>query len=253
MSRLHEAYRAIHDQAFMPIFVDDEFDSKMLVEACMDAGMKGLEYTLRRRDAHKMIPWIREQYPDLYLLVGSTLDDEKIVARQRRLFPQLMTLAEIDEFEPDGYISMIGWHEESIRKYAPKRIIMPTCSTVNEAFFQIGAGAHFAKLVGSDLGFVRRCRGDAAFGYCPIIVTGGMNTERIPEGIEAGAALIATGFDLTLKGEPKNVSKKKVAEVMKRYVEVTQAARDKKCPQLAKARGADWKTWLDALPHYHPF
>jgi len=253
MSRLHDAYRAIHNQGFIPIFVDDEFDSRMLLDACLAAGMKAIEYTLRRRDAHQMIPWIRARYPDLYLLVGSTMDNDMIVAHCRRKFPQLLTIAELDAMDVDGYVSMIGWHEETIRKYAPRRIVMPTASTVNEAFFQVGAGAHFAKLFGGDLALVRRCRGDAAFGYCPIIVTGGMTTERIPEGIEAGAILIASGFDLTLRGEPKNISAKKVTEVMKRYMEVTQEARVRRWPQLAAAATAPWAQWLDALPHYHPF
>ena len=253
MSRLLEAYRATHEQGFLPIFVKDNLDSMMLVEACLDAGMKTIEYTLRREDAHEMIPRIREQYPDLYLLVGSTLDNEAIVKRQRARFPQLMTVAEIDQYEPDGYVSMLGWSEESIRRYSPNRVIIPTAMTVNECLFQISAGAHFAKLAGTDLDFVKRCRLGAAFDYCPIMVTGGMTPERIPLAMEAGAILVATGFDLTLKGEPTSVSRKKVTEVMKQYLEATRAAREKHWPELTAGRDADVQTWLDALPHYHPF
>ncbi len=253
MSRLLEAYRATHDQGFLPIFVKDDFDSMRLVEACLEAGMKAIEYTLRREDANEMIPRIREQYPELYLLVGSTVDNDKVVKRQRAKFPQLMTVAELDQYEPDGYISMIGWSEESIRKYSPNRIIMPTAMTVNECLSQIGAGAHFAKLSGSDLNFVKRCRLGAAFDYCPIMVTGGMTPERIPLAMEAGAVLVATGFDLTLKGEPASVSSKKAAEVMKQYLEATRAAREKHWPELTAVRDADMQTWLAALPHYHPF
>src|SRR5438046_1863577 len=47
-NRVFEAYRAFHDQVFMPIFVEDGYDSKLLIEACVAAGMKGIEYTLRR-------------------------------------------------------------------------------------------------------------------------------------------------------------------------------------------------------------
>lgn len=253
MSRLFDAYRAFHEQGFVPIFVDDEFDSKMLVEACVEAGMKGIEYTLRRRDAHEMIPWIRKNYPDLYLIVGSTLDDDNILAKMKCRHPQLRTLAEVAAMDVDGFVSMIGWHEESIRKYAPTHIVVPTAMTVNEAFFQVGAGAHMAKLAGSDLGFVKRCRGGAAFGYCPIIVTGGMTPERIPEAMDAGAVLVATGFDLTLKGEPKDVSKGKVVEVMRCYLDATREARAKSWPEMSAAIGGDRQEWLDSLPHYHPF
>jgi len=252
VSRLFRAYRALHTQAFVPIFVDDELDSQMLVEACLAAGMKGIEYTLRRRDAHRMIPWIREKYPDLYLLVGSTLDDERIVRRMKRKHPQLLTIAELDAMGVDGYVSMIGWHEETIRRYADSRIIIPTAMTVNEAFFQVGAGAHFIKLAGSDLGLVRRCRGDAAFGYCPIMVTGGVTAERVEEVMGAGAILCATGFDLTLKGL-ENPSLDQVTEVMKTYLDAAKRAREAVWPGVAAAAASDDESWLDALPHYHPF
>jgi len=253
MSRLLDVYRAVHEQGFMPIFVDDEFDSKMLVEACVAAGMKAIEYTLRRRDANVMIPWIRENYPDLYLLVGSTLDNERILAKQKRKHPQMLTVAELDAMDVHGFISMLGWSRESLEKYSPTRIIMPFAGTRNEAFYQVGYGAHFAKMFGKAMPLVRECRLGAAFGYCPMLVTGGMTPERIPEAMEAGAAMVATGFDLTLKGEPTNVAQEKVTAVMKTYLAATRAAREQHWPELAAASDADDATWLDALPHYHPF
>ena len=82
---------------------------------------------------------------------------------------------------------MTGWSEESIRRYRRNRLVIPSAFTVNEAFFQIKAGAHLANLLGPDLGLVARCRMPAAFGYCPIMVTGGMTPEPIPAAIEAGA------------------------------------------------------------------
>jgi len=61
MSRLFDAYRAFHEQGFIPIFTEDGFDSRMLIDACVAAGLKGIEYTLRKRDADTMIP---EQWLD---------------------------------------------------------------------------------------------------------------------------------------------------------------------------------------------
>jgi 2-keto-3-deoxy-6-phosphogluconate aldolase len=253
MTRLFDAYRAFHEQGFVPIFTEDGFDSKKLVAACVAAGMKGIEYTMRKSDVREMIPWIRKTYPDLFVLVGSTLDDEGIVKKMRRKNPQLLTLDEIAALDVHGFVSMIGWSLPSIRKFAPTHIIAPTASTVTEAFQQVGAGAHFAKLNGQDLGFVKRCRGEAAYDYCPIMVTGGMTTERIPEAINAGAVLVGAGFDMTLKGQPKDLSEKQITDVMRRYLDAMRAAREKAWPQLAAAMGKDQQTWLDALPHYHPF
>jgi 2-keto-3-deoxy-6-phosphogluconate aldolase len=253
MTRLYDAYRAVHDQCFMPIFVKGDEDSRMLVDACLEAGCTGIEYTLRREDAAEMIPWIRKTYPDLFLLVGSVIDNDVIIAKQRRKNPQLRTLAEVADMGVDGFVSMLNWSEASIRKYAPTHLVMPTCMTVGEALFQIGAGAHFAKMLGSDMDFVKRARGAAAFDYCPIIVTGGMDIERIPLGVEAGAMLFASGFDLTLKDCADPADQSAVAATVRNYIDVAQKARAAKWPELAAVEGADKKVWLDALPHYHVF
>ena len=253
MSRLLNAYRAAHEQGFLPIFVKDDFDSKVLLEGCLEAGLKVIEYTLRREDADTMIPWIRENYPDLYLLVGSTLDDDGIVTKMRRKHPQLRTIAELDAMDPDGYISMIGWSLESIRKYSLTRIIMPTAMTVTEAFQQVGAGAHAIKAMGADLGFVARLRLSAAFDYCPVLVTGGMTPERIPEAIDKGAVMIASGFDLILKGRSTDINAIGVAEQIGCFVDATQGARSLKWPEMSAAMGGDQQVWLDSLPHCHPF
>ena len=251
--RLFDTYRAAHEQGFMPIFVEDDFDSRMLVDACIAAGCTCIEYTLRRRDADTMIPWIREKYPDLHLLVGSTLDDETILAKAKRRYPQLLTLAELDAMNVDGFVSMLGFSLDSIRTYAPRRLVAPTAMTVTEAFQQTGAGAHLIKLLGTDLSFVRRCRADAAFDYCPVMVTGGMTPQRIPEAIEAGSITVGAGFDLILKDQPSDVSCEETARRIGPYLEAARTAREKRWPALAAATGADRQTWLNALPHHHPF
>jgi 2-keto-3-deoxy-6-phosphogluconate aldolase len=148
---------------------------------------------------------------------------------------------------------MLGWTEHSVRKYAPTHVIMPTAMTVTEALLQTSWGAHFQKLMGTDIGFIKRCRGDAAFDYCPIIVTGGQTPATIPATIQAGAMMIGTGFDLTLKGQPADVGVPKITEVMKQYLQVSQQARAQTWPDLAKTDAGPKQAWLDALPHWHPF
>ena len=254
MSRLLDAYRAVHQQAFIPIFVKDNIpDSKKLLEGCQEAGMRVIEYTLRRPDAHTMIPWIRENFPGLYLLVGSTLDDDAIITKQRVKFPQLLTVDELDAMNVDGFISMIGWSEESIKKHHSRRIVIPAVSTIREAFLNVAAGAHFVKVPGSKPEFIKSFRQHAAFDYCPLFATGGLTPERIPIAVEAGAVITATGFDLTLKECSEDVSVKEIAAIMKHYMETAQSAQHATWPELAKAADADNQTWLNALPHYHPF
>ena len=253
MDRLFDAYRAMHEQAFIPIFCKDGFDSRRQVEACVAAGCTGIEYTLRKPDAREMIPWVRKNFPDLYLLVGSTVDSDAVIARMRRRYPQLMTLAELADIGVDGFVSMLGWSDQSIRRYAPTHIIVPTAMTVREALLQTDCGAHFQKLAGNDLDFVRRCRGGAAFDYCPIVVTGGQMPETMAETFKAGAAMVGTGFDLTMKGLDADVSTERITEIVKTYVAAAQSARAAAWPELAAADGSTKQAWLDALPHYHPF
>ena len=245
-------YRTVYEQGFLPIFVKDNFDTPVLLEGCLEAGVKVIEYTLRRPDAHVMIPKIRQQYPDLCILAGSTLDDDAMIHQLRRQNPVLLTVAELDAIGVDGFVSMLGWREETIRRYASRRLIIPSAHTLNEAYFQVGAGAHFAKFVGSDLALVKRCRMEPTHGFCPIMVTGGATLDRIEEIVTAGAVLIGSGFDLILRGET-NITSHKVATVVRAYCDAVQAARNQTWPALARAAGADNKTWLAALPHVHPF
>jgi 2-keto-3-deoxy-6-phosphogluconate aldolase len=253
MQNVFDVYRAVHNQSFMPIFVEDQFDSHKLLEGCLLAGFKCVEYTLRRRDAHQMIPWIRKNYPDLILLAGSTLDNERIVTHVRKQNPQMLTIAQLAELGVNGFVSMIGWSEQSIRKYSATHLIIPTAMTVNEAFEQTGYGAQFIKLLGPDISFVKRCRADAAFGYCPIMVTGGMTCQQTPVTIEAGAVLVGAGFDLILKGRDKEIGPKEIASVLMEYQAVTKKARATQYPQLAANADSSKELWLNSLPHYHPF
>lgn len=254
MSRLFETYRALHEQAFLPTFVKDHIpDSKKLLEGCLEAGVRVIEYTLRRPDANTMIPWIRENYPDLYLLVGSTLDDAAIVAKQRVKFSQLLTLEELDAMEVDGFVSLVGFSADSMKQYHSRRILVPAVSTIEEAFSKVTAGAHFVKVTGSNPDLIKSYRWEPAFDYCPLFATGGLTLDRIPIAVEAGAVVASTGFNLILKACSADVSVKEIAAIIRQYMETTQNAKGATWPELAKAADVDNQTWLNALPHYHPF
>ena len=252
-SRLFNAYRCMHEQGFIPIFVEDQPDPKMLIEACVQAGIGCIEYTLRCGDADKMIPWIRENYPDMYLLAGSTLDNDDIIQKAKIKHPQLLTLSELAEMGVDGFVSMVGWKLESIEKYASTHIVCPCAETVREAFLQLGAGSHFIKVLGPSMEVVKNCRKSPTFGACPVMITGGMNLERIDAAISAGAVIIGTGFDLLLKKQTPGISSGQVTDIVKQYINAVKESRAKYYPEMAEAIGRDAETWLNSLPHIHPF
>jgi 2-keto-3-deoxy-6-phosphogluconate aldolase len=253
MSRLFETYRAVHEQAFVPLFVHDDRDSHLLVEACAEAGCRVIEYTQRRQDAPTMIPWIRRRFPELHILAGSTLEDDAIVHQARRRHPQLRTLAELSDMGVDGFVSLVGWKPDNIRKHAATHLVIPAAMTVNEAYQQFAAGAHFIKVFGPGLDLVRWCRNPAAFEFCPLFITGGMTPDRISEAVGAGVMVVGSGFDLLLRDTTSPGSAADIGRVVRHYIDVTRAAQCKAWPALAAAAGQDCRTWLDALPHNHHF
>lgn len=251
--RLFNAYRCMHEQGFVPIFVENGPDPKMLIEACIQADIRCIEYTLRCPDADKMIPWIRQNYPDLYLLVGSTLDNDDIIRKAKVRHPQLLTLSELAEMGVDGFVSMVGWKLENIEKYSSTHIVCPCAETVREAFLQLGAGSHFIKVLGPSLEFVKNCRKGPTFGACPIMITSGMNLEKIDAAVAAGAVIIGTGFDLLLNNQFSNISCRQVTDILKQYCQTVKESRAKYFPEMGEAIGRDAETWLNSLPHIHPF
>jgi 2-keto-3-deoxy-6-phosphogluconate aldolase len=253
MERLRSVYRRIHEQGFLPIFTQNDFDSKTLVEACVLAGCHAIEYTLRSPDAHLMIPWIRKNYPDLCLLVGSILDSAGLVQQCRSRHLQLLTIDELAAIGVDGFVSMVGFRPETIRRYSATHILISPVSTVYEAFSAVENGAYFVKVAGARLDLVKDLRADATFGFCPVMVTGGMTLERIPIAVDAGTALIGSGWELILSGSNRNISAAEAANTLRRYLDATREARDDKWPGLAVTRDRDFNAWSAALPHYHPF
>lgn len=250
---LLETYRRVHAQAYMPIFVKDDLDSKMLVEACVEAGFRTIEYTLRRDDVGDMIPWIKKNYPELTILVGSTIDNDRIVKQKRRKFPHLLTVAELADLGIDGFVSMLPWQEKTIEKYCPTHLIAPSAMTVSEAYLQVCAGAQFVKFNGAHLDVVHRSRHLPTFAYCPILVTGGVTLENMANVFQTGAVMVAAGFDALVKniaGPPTRVD---LVGILRTYQQQASAIQSETYPELGAAKDADDNAWLDALPHVHPF
>ncbi len=250
MKEVFETYAAIYKQGFMPIFVKDDRDTAMLLEACRKAGVKAIEYTLRREDAHEVIPSLAASFPDMKIMIGSVLDSGYIVNQIRRRNPQLMTFEQLAKCGVHGFVSMFEFSTETIMKYRNSHLLVPCAYTPNEAFRMIKDGAHLIKIV-EDLSLVRRTRAAPSHGFCPIFVTGGMNPSRIPEAIGAGAVCIASGFDLLLKGLPQDVSSDQVAEIILQYIAAVNTARRKSYPELMAKIDAGAPDWTDCMPHYN--
>ena len=228
INNLLKNYRKAHEQAFMPIFTRDQYDSKMLVEACVLAGLSTIEYTQRRPDIREMIPWIRSNYPELNILVGSTLDSDSIIKHSRKTYPQLFTLSELKDLGVEGFVSASGYSQQTISAYSSSHILMPAAMTLNEAMQMVDWGAHFIKIFGPGLDFVKLARLEPLFDFCPVMLTGGVTLENISEIMESGVIIVGLGMDFVTKCAPEPRTAESIAEIIKSFVQAAQNSRNKK-------------------------
>lgn len=249
-TELFKKYRKVYEQAWMPIFGQDDFDTEVLLEGCRLAGLQVIEYTLRRADANAVIPTLRERFPDAVIVAGSTIDDENVIRQMQQKFPQLMSIAQLAPFV-DGFVSMLPYSDATLQAYSPTHLCIPTAQTGGEALRQVGKGAAFIKVLGPDFSFSKNLHATPTFGYCPTYITGGVTQERMPEAFAAGNVLCAAGFDVVLKGEnPETITPERVAQLLCAFVESAKAARASVNPQLSRLEELTDEEFLAVLPNY---
>jgi len=247
---LFQNYRKIVEQAWLPIFVKDTLNTDILLEGCASAGLQVIEYTLRREDAAQVVKTLKSRYPETVVLMGSTIDSDKIVNAQKEKYHQLMTIEELAPYV-DGFVSMLPYSDETLAKYSATHICIPAAETSGEALRQIKAGAAFIKVLGPDLSLSKRLHALPTFNYCPTYITGGMIPERMEEAFAAGNILCAAGFDVVLKGvDPKDLTPALVAEKIRIFVDAAKAARAAAWPELKDLEALSDADFLKALPNY---
>ena len=248
--RLFLNYRRIVEQPWFPIFVKDDFDTETLMEGCRMAGLRVIEYTQRREDAAKILPRLREAFPEATILVGSTLDSDRVVEGMREKYPHLRTLGELSPFV-DGFVSMLPFSDETLEKYTPTHICIPAAETGGEALRQMDRGAAIIKVLGPDFSFSKRLHAAPTFGYCPTYLTGGVTPERMAEVFAAGNIVCASGFDVVLKGiAPEELTAELVAERIRLFAETAKRERAKVFPSLADTESLSDEELRAALPNY---
>lgn len=247
--KLFANYRKLFEQAWVPIFGQDEYHTQTLLEGCRLAGLNAIEYTLRRPDANEIIPTLKAKFPDAVVFVGSTIDDDKIVLQMRDKFPQLMTIGELAPYV-DGFVSILPYSNETLQKYRDSHLCIPTAETGGEALRQMKNGAAFIKVLGPDFSFSKKLHAVPTFGYCPTFITGGVTKERMVEAFKCGNVLCAAGFDVVLRGEnPEQLTAERVAECILSYVQAAKQARAVVYPQMKDLETLSDEEFLKAIPN----
>lgn len=248
-----QVYRSVHTQGFLPIIANDDMDFRLLVEAAVRAGCSTLEYTLRCKNAAAELQWIRENHPELHVLVGSVIDGDSLVEKARVHHPQLLTLQELADFGVHGFISMFGFREETLRRLSSTHLMIAPAYTLNEAHRGLLAGAHFCKILGPNLDMLKLFSAAPTFGMIPAMVTGGMDLANTALAIKTGAVLVGTGFELMLRPHGAVSTVQDIANVIAEYLEVTQKARAEILPKSDQCSHASIGEWLETISHHHPF
>ena len=250
MSTLFKNFRKLFEQAWLPIFVQDNLDTELLLAGCRLAGIDVMEYTLRRKDVKDVIPTLKSRVPGMTVLMGSTIDDETIVNGLKEKHPQIMTISELAPYV-DGFVSMLPYSDETLIKYASTHICIPAAETCGEALRQMKSGAAYIKLLGPDFAFSKRLHALPTFQFCPTYITGGITKDRMEEAFSAGNTLCAAGFDVVLKGEnPDTLTPEKVAECIVSFVETAKQARCTVYPELQGIEKVSDKEFCALLPNF---
>ena len=234
-------------QGWLQIFVNDNYDSYMLVEAAVEAGCTCIEYTIRRKDARAMIPWIKKNVSDMSVFVATLVDGSRAEKYLSQNVNSFLSVDEAVDLGVDGLISFLPFCKETYKKYADDLVIIPAVSTPGEAIEQFELGASLVKLANADKSPQKlKTLLTNTHGLLGTLLTGGMTTEIMPSYIEAGALVAAGGFDLFWKELGESATKEQVVEKIKLQLQVFATARRKYQPELAAAieRGEENLTTL---------
>ena len=188
-------------QGFLPIFVDDDLDSRLLIEGAIAAGCTVVECSCRRRDTRTLVPWLKREYPHVTVLGATLIDGPRASSFLSKSRPHFISVEEMVDLGVDGLVSFLHFRSESYLQYGDRLIMIPGVGSYNEALDQLEMGADMIKLQGSFPWNASHLKIAVTLthGLFPLLVTSGVSRETIPAVIEAGAAVIGTGFNIILK------------------------------------------------------
>jgi len=208
---LTQKYLAVHRQGFMPIFVQDQFDARLLVDCAVAAGAEAIEITCRRSAVLEEVRWARKAHPQLTIVAGSVVDDGPLLSNLQRRRPDMPSIDALLAAGVDGVVSALPLRLKTIERVSRTHLVIPGVETMTEAVAVVEAGAHFAKLFTADLlggsARVARMTCAATHGVLPLFVTGGITLARIEEYVKAGAAMLGSGWDVILGSDYVSLQK----------------------------------------------
>lgn len=187
----------------LPNLIKDQLDPFSLAEQAQDAGIRCMEVSCRRDDMMKLLPKLKERFPEMRFGAASLIEDGPYFEflQRRRSLP---SIHDVVEAGADFLVSMIAFSPRTYQRY-PDMLIIPGVNSPQEGREQADLGAGLIKfsLRGLyDPGYVKGgLYGVAIHSALPLLLTGGLRPEMIDAYVEAGMLVGVCGFDMILAGE----------------------------------------------------
>jgi 2-dehydro-3-deoxyphosphogluconate aldolase/(4S)-4-hydroxy-2-oxoglutarate aldolase len=184
-----ELLQAVREHAMVAIVRADTADAALqLAEACIAGGMRALEVAFTTPGTIKVLETLRERHGDAILLgAGTVLDPETarvaILAGARMIISPSVNLATITLCQRYQVLSM------------------PGAMTPTEIVTAIEAGADIVKVFPAEMfgpAYIKALR--APLPQIPLMPTGGVTVENLPEWFANGAVAVGIGGNLTGAG-----------------------------------------------------
>lgn len=223
---LRAKYDHLIEQGWIPIFVDDGRDAYRLTEACLAASVSTIEVTCRRPDALQEIRRIKARWPELTVLAGSTIDDDRIARYVAGRGTPLPAIDHLADAGADGFVSIFPFSSETISTYSSSHILVPGVSTLGEAYSSIVRGAHFAKMVLTPAEVIGLYTSKPTHGVIPFLVTGNVTANQIDAYVKHGVVLLAGGWDIMLSAVSEANGQETYTAAVGNYVQAMREARE---------------------------
>jgi 2-dehydro-3-deoxyphosphogluconate aldolase/(4S)-4-hydroxy-2-oxoglutarate aldolase len=240
----------------MPIMVGDRLNALQLAEVCVEAGMQAVEITCRRERVKEELRAIKSRFPDLIVLVGSIVEEPRLLAYLRTIRSGMPSMEELADCGADGFVSQYCFRSETLERYADSHLLIPGVETVREATEAIRYGAHFVKFVSVSPERIGQINSDATHRLFPIFYTGGITVPLIAAYLGKGAVLLGGGWDMMLGDQyirqQDNPEPTVLHEKLMRYVSEFRQCRTPAADGCEAPETAD-DDYLRQLRHYHPF
>lgn len=240
-------------QGFIPIFVKDDLDSKLLVESAALAGCRAIEYTCRRTDAATMIPWIKREFPEIAIMAATLVDGPNTQAFLKQHREGFMTVDEAVDLGADALVSFMRFRPETYQKYGNHCVFVPGVATQNEALDQMELGADLIKTtVNTTTGREFVTTSSAVTHHSiPFFISGGVRADNIESYIKAGVVVATAGFDVLLADTDPNDLVNSGRRSIEAMIATTQAARARHQPAFHAAVQTGTPPPFSAGPWFH--